>query len=434
MTRRLLVSGLLAATAFAQIHTAIAQTFPRLGATLNGGNTTSLTPAHVAPLGVMSLGAYEGWVSKGGLNPSQFAAAAKAINPNFKMFIYTITEESDNPPSPSNLSPIASAPWWLTTSGTSGSLVSSGYGSRIAVNLTTYSKVYNGQNYPTWRAQQDVRAFLNPFAAVDGIFVDGVFSAPRVNGDWTLSGTSQSETNPTTQHIYRLGFNAYFSAVRAAASSSQQMIIGNVADWYQNALGLADVTDYQGVLNGGVIESIIGESYSPETWGGWATMMATYSKIMNTMAAPKLLIFSVDGDSATDYQEARYGLGSCLLGDGYFYFNVAANYNDYVTFDEFSANLGAALGPALVFPGAAAWQKGVYRRDFQNGIALVNPKGNGPQTVTLETSYKHLLGTQAPSVNNGQTVTTVTLNDRDGVILLRGTPQPVPDPPTLTVQ
>ena len=77
----------------------------------------------------------------------------------------------------------------------------------------------------------------------------------------------------------------------------------------------------------------------------------------------------------------------------------------------------------------------MYRRDFENGIALVNPKGNGTQTVTLETSYKHLSGTPAPTINNGQTVTTVTLNDRDGVILLRVTPQAavVPGPPSLTV-
>ena len=84
--------------------------------------------------------------------------------------------------------------------------------------------------------------------------------------------------------------------------------------------------------------------------------------------------------------------------------------------------------------GLTVWQNGVWRRDFANGIALVNPKGNGPQTVTLETTYKHFSGTQDPSVNNGQSVTSVTLNDRDGVILLRTTQQPVPDPPTLTVQ
>jgi hypothetical protein len=54
--------------------------------------------------------------------------------------------------------------------------------------------------------------------------------------------------------------------------------------------------------------------------------------------------------------------------------------------------------------------------------------------VTLETSYKHLSGTQAAAVNNGQTVTSVTLQDRDGVILARTAAQSVPDAPTLTVQ
>ena len=136
------------------------------------------------------------------------------------------------------------------------------------------------------------------------------------------------------------------------------------------------------------------------------------------------MIFSQDGSPA-DYQGMRYGLCSALLGNAYYYFEQGGGgtqtYGTYIAFDEFSSNLGAALAGPLVFPGAAAWQKGVYRRDFQHGIALVNPKGNGTQTVTLETSYKHLSGTQAPTVNNGQTVTRVTLNDRDGVILLRMT-------------
>ena len=56
--------------------------------------------------------------------------------------------------------------------------------------------------------------------------------------------------------------------------------------------------------------------------------------------------------------------------------------------------------------------------------------GVGAQTVTLETSYVKLTGSQAPSINNGQTVTTVTLQDRDGIILLRQVSQKVPNPPS----
>jgi hypothetical protein len=123
----------------------------------------------------------------------------------------------------------------------------------------------------------------------------------------------------------------------------------------------------------------------------------------------------------------RYGLATCLLDDGYYNFSIKTSSVDYHTvawFDEFDAPLGQATGG----PPTTAWQNGVYRRDFENGISLVNPKGNGPQTVTLETGFKKLTGKQAPAVNNGQTVHTVTLNDRDGVILLRLTASSAPQP------
>jgi hypothetical protein len=39
------------------------------------------------------------------------------------------------------------------------------------------------------------------------------------------------------------------------------------------------------------------------------------------------------------------------------------------------------------------------------------------QTVQLGAKAKKLTGTQDPSVNDGSTVTSVTLQDRDGLIL-----------------
>jgi hypothetical protein len=68
----------------------------------------------------------------------------------------------------------------------------------------------------------------------------------------------------------------------------------------------------------------------------------------------------------------------------------------------------------------------VWLREFQNGVVLWNPKGNGARTVNVaglispagHTGLKHIAGTQDPTVNNGHVVTSVTLQDRDGVILL----------------
>jgi hypothetical protein len=170
---------------------------------------------------------------------------------------------------------------------------------------------------------------------------------------------------------------------------------------------------------------MIGYSWSVETWAGWQTMMAYYRKTMAALAAPQLGMFAQVG-SVTDYQSMRYGLTSTMMDNGYYIFNSSSAGNDAPWFDEF----GAALGNSISTPPTTAWQNGVYRRDFQNGVALVNPKGNGPQTVTLETTYKRLSGTQVPSINSGQTVQTLTLNDRDGIILLRiAAPPPAPTVP-----
>ncbi len=443
MARRFLISALLAAVACAQVHTAAAQStsppFPLLGGYLIGGNTTGLTAAHVAVLDVMSLAAYVGWKNNQGQNANQLAAAAKAINPNFRMFVYTDIMEDTNPPSilAQNNSQIASVPWWALTAWPGGSQISTG-GGRYAVNITTDTKLMNGQNYPQWRASKDFASFLSGNPSLDGLYVDNVNNQPSVTADFAQSGSSQSPS--TDGPIWRQSYVTYFNAVRALSPASQQLVIGNVATW----LAGSTITEYVSpspALNGGVMESIIGQSYSVESFAGWSGMMAYYSHVMASVAAPHLVTFSQDAISTTDYQGFRYGFASCLLDNGYYFNDDAGNYNDFLTYDEYSFNLGApTAGPnnpnngTYSSGGIAAYQNGVYRRDFANGIVLVNPKGNGTQTVTLETSYKRLTGTQAPTINNGQTVTTVTLNDRDGLILQRLTSQAIPDAPALTVQ
>ena len=201
-------------------------------------------------------------------------------------------------------------------------------------------------------------------------------------------------------------------------------VIGNVADW-----GAKDavLTELDQTLQGGVIEGVLGTRYAPEKWASWSEMMRWYRKTMAAIAEPKLVAFNQHGVT-TDYQSLRYGLGSCLLDDGYFSFTDSAkNYVGLVWFDEYDAKLGQATQT----PATSAWQNGVYRRNFENGIVLVNPRGNGPREVTLEEDFKRISGKQAPAVNNGQATRKVQLNDRDGIILLRLKPTPLPSAPQL---
>lgn len=59
----------------------------------------------------------------------------------------------------------------------------------------------------------------------------------------------------------------------------------------------------------------------------------------------------------------------------------------------------------------------VYRRDFQNGIVLVNPSSQ-TMTVALERDYKKILGTQDLATNDGSTVTQATVYPGDAVFLI----------------
>jgi hypothetical protein len=83
-------------------------------------------------------------------------------------------------------------------------------------------------------------------------------------------------------------------------------------------------------------------------------------------------------------------------------------------------------GPSGARQTTARWNKGagagVYAREFEHGIVIVNPKGNGIVTITpsdLPGTWHRLNGAQAPAVNSGAPFAGVTLQDRDGIILLR---------------
>ena len=59
----------------------------------------------------------------------------------------------------------------------------------------------------------------------------------------------------------------------------------------------------------------------------------------------------------------------------------------------------------------------MWRRDFEHGIAL-NNSSSAPVTIDLKKPFRHLRGSQNPSLNDGSVTTKVTLEAHDGVILL----------------
>lgn len=427
MQRSLVLLVLTGLFATAEAQTFTAPPFPRLASLWTGNQVyqNAATQQALAHGTIAVINVWPGWQSSSGMSVQQVITNIKAINPNTLVFNYMINSEiAQEPANPSAsvwgpvYKKIDAMNWWLYVNGTSGTHAFSWPGT-WGVNNTLFTPTdSNGDNWVTWFDKWTVSTFSAPTPALDGFYEDNVTWLPLVNADWNRDGTTDLTTNPQAQQWVRQGDALHFDTMHKLMPGKFQL--GNISNWGDPSSVL---TEFQGKVDGGFMEGLLGRTWSPEVWGGWSTMMKYYRRSMANLSGPQLGMFSAVG-SPTDYQGFRYGFASCLMDNGYFVYNSDGNYTDTPLFDEYNA----VLGNAVTAPPTAPWQNGVYRRDFTNGIALVNPKGNGAVQVTLETNFRRLSGTQAPAINSGQTVLTLTLQDRDGIILMRTTPVAAPAP------
>ena len=179
----------------------------------------------------------------------------------------------------------------------------------------------------------------------------------------------------------------------------------------------------------------MGVTWSEETWGTWNGIMRNYKNGIFfstrdnsycTFGHGSQALGSDNGARPTSHtvtEWVRYGLCSCLQDDGYFTPSATHSYASEVRIDEMDYDLGQAISspdydasPSVSESGYNAKTDGIYWREFDNGIAIVNPKDNGNKTnVSL------------PSAGNGKvwktfagsTVTTFDLEQRSGLILKR---------------
>lgn len=394
-----------------------AQQFPLTGGYLIGGGVqtsfgTTAFQQQVAELDVAVIGLYPGWTS-GGFTPTSAAMAVKGINPNIKLFPYVNFMEleagvgaSGSPWSPVyNAANAAGANWFTRNPWPSGPIVDIEGNSQDGLNVTSYTNVVSGQNYQQWRVTWTV---ANEYwAGWDGVFLDNFEQGNNAKGsvDYRQTGTSVAANSSTAAQDFRTGYATMATALKSAlpTTSYPPYVLGNCADW-QNGT----ISGYSGVLNGGVIEHLITGSSGAYETQGWSTMMAAYKTCMTNMALPNFMIFAQDG-SPTNYAGMRYGLCSCLLDNAYYFHSNNGNYNTVQLYDEFFFNLGGPIaGPNNPYNGTyssgglTVWKQGLWRRDFQNGISVVNPRGNGSQTFTFEIDVWALRGTQDPTTNNAQ--------------------------------
>jgi hypothetical protein len=436
MTTVAVAAGFALAGAIADAATFQKPEFPRLGAISIGNPFNYHDPAYQAELArvdVAVLSNYPGF-KPGGQSYETAIKAIKAKNPNILLFVYVNSNEHGKDAKVYGggtawdvyRNKLEASNWWLYKAGHAGTrVVSTFHKDMYIINNTPLSvKDSAGSSAMDWITKYYVDTYYKPAPSIDGLFMDNVFTQPYVDGDWNRDGKIDAKDSVDAGKWLRQGFARYYKL--SAQLMPGKLQIGNIGDWGDPK---ATITEYQGVANGGVLEAFIGKSYSVEGYAGWQSMMDRYRKVMGAIAEPKLAIFNQWG-RRTDYQAVRYGLGSTLLDDGYYSFtDDATKFHGVPWFDEYDAK----LGEATTLPPKKAWQAGVFRRDYNNGIVLVNPKGNGARTVTLEGEFVKLKGTQDKLVNDGKTVRTVTLKDRDGIILMRKNPVRTPKAPPLAL-
>ena len=135
--------------------------------------------------------------------------------------------------------------------------------------------------------------------------------------------------------------------------------------------------------------------------------------------------------SPAAFRKARFELVATLLQDGFW----APMGKDYGLLEYYDEMDGAGLGrgylgqpleanPTLATlserreSGTGSPADGVYRRDFEHGIVLINTSAQSV-TIPLERRYTKLKGTQDPVTNDGAQVNSVTIAPQDAIVLLR---------------
>lgn len=249
----------------------------------------------------------------------------------------------------------------------------------------------------------------------DGIFFDNTWNGltGMVGDNLDIDGDGAVETKSEIEAAYRRGMASVFDKIRAAGP--QYILMGNDGDIFTE-------------LNGMQLENF---PYAR----GWSKMLKDYVAFQGAGFPPAFSAFNANTANIggrDDYQKARYGLTSALLSDGFYSFDLGdQNHGQTWWYDEYNVFMGEPAGqPFLVKnrgPETSSGQpaslidfnqRGLWRRDFKDGLVLVN-SGNIAETIDLAGEYEKLRGTQDPGVNDGLIVSSVTVQPQDGLILLR---------------
>lgn len=332
--------------------------------------------------------------------------AIKKINPNIKILAYLASQDIRydscglNGTLRQKLCRQIDPSWWLKDTG--GNKIS-WWPVNPIINITNDVSFVNNQQWPDVLSHF-IKDNLMDSGLWDGVFLDNGWDDLTFMQKYQidLNQDGIAESMDYINQKWQAGMNSLLSKTRQLIGPDKLIITNGGERYYQ-------------YINGVLYESFPNR--------GWAATMQKYRKINQLGYAPAVGILNTNVDNTgtkNNYQKMRFGLTSALLDDGYYSFdNGDQSHCETWWYDEYEIYLGQPANQAVnILNKGTDLSLGVWRRDFKQGLVLVNSTKQS-QEVDLGGEYEKLSGTQDPNTNDGSFVSEITLAPQDGIVLLR---------------
>jgi len=237
--------------------------------------------------------------------------------------------------------------------------------------------------------------------------------------------------------------NADFVRYVRKAHFPRRKFLGNVTTWFDgrhfNRGVVPAYPEYRGLLDGALYEHVIGTRWSPSGTGQQGERVNRHGSFELALGGYRFVLSYCRADLvqfqpvvlAGNWKTLRYAFGIALLDNGYFTPNITTragtrgSHRAFPVMDEYTAGrpwtgpsstkwLGYPVDGELGRPPTAPYQKGVWIREFEGRLVVVNPHitrtGEGrlverkrPVTISLPPGNWHRFqGRQDPHHNDGK--------------------------------
>jgi len=209
------------------------------------------------------------------------------------------------------------------------------------------------------------------------------------------------------RQTWQQGISFTIDSVRTAIGS-QAIFINNTGGIKPNEFPY--ITNYFGQINGEFqenIQSISSFSYYKNAFDFWNSQGRE----------PHVNIIGANPSrNRNNFQFMRFFLGLSIINEAYIEVGAESHHHYVHYYDEFDIDLGYPIGEAVQIRNNGQNGRGVWVRFFDNGVVIMNADETDAviRDIDIDVAnyngpYYHFQGGQAPTRNNGQLFTDVTL-------------------------